>query len=104
MRPLMFGYMRVPDELSEEEARSREAAMKAYAEKEGFTLASIFQELHPFHFSAYEELMNALQKAEARHVVVPSYDDLATSYHLQAALLRQVRHEASAHVVSLDEL
>ncbi|MFF1487425.1 recombinase family protein [Streptomyces sp. NPDC058319] len=104
MKPLIFGYMRVPDELTEEEAKRREDAIKAYAEKEGFTLVTIFQETQQFHFSAFEELMNALQEAEARRVVVPCYDDFAASYHLQTALVLQVQHEASAQVIALDEL
>ncbi|WP_256106860.1 recombinase family protein [Streptomyces sp. ODS05-4] len=104
MKPLIYGYMRVPSDMPDEEARRREADMEAYARAEGFALAMIFHEFEAVQRSALAELLQALQRTEAHNVVVPSLRDLALTDRLQDALVLQIECEANAQVVSLDEL
>ncbi|MEU6057182.1 recombinase family protein [Streptomyces sp. NPDC047097] len=104
MKPLIFGYMRVPRDMPDEEARRREGEMEAYAQANGFTLATIFHEFEAVQRSAFAELIEALRRTEARHVIVPSLRDLALTDRLQDALVLQIECEAHAQVVSLDEL
>ncbi|MEV0277217.1 recombinase family protein [Streptomyces sp. NPDC050610] len=102
MKQLMFGYMRVPSDMSDEEVNRRQADMTAYAEVEGFTLATVFHELLDGRIDAFGEMIDAIRHAEARHVIVPSYRDLALTRALQNAMILNIEH-VSAQVVSLDE-
>ena len=103
MNPLIFGYMRVPDEMTEEEVKQRQDEMTTYAEAEGLTLATVFFEFTNGSVSAFDELVNALVHAESRCVVIPSYRDLALTAALRNAMLLRLEHAANARVVSLDE-
>ena len=103
MNPLIFGYMRVPDEMTDEEVEQRQDEMTTYAEAEGLTLATVFFEFVNDSVSAFDELVDALVRAESRHVVIPSYRDLALTAALQNAMLLRLEQAATAQVVSLDE-
>ncbi|MCK8676622.1 MULTISPECIES: recombinase family protein [Streptomyces] len=103
MNPLIFGYMRVPPDMSDDEAKRKEHDMEAYAQAEGLTLGTVFHELLPNQRSAFDELVAALRRAESHHVVVPSYRDLALTERLQNALLLQIELQTGATVVALDE-
>ncbi|MFF2331372.1 MULTISPECIES: recombinase family protein [unclassified Streptomyces] len=103
MNPLIFGYMRVPDDMSDEEARQKQDDLNTYAENNGFQLATVFHEYVPGAQSAFTELVEAVQHAEAKHVVVPSYRDLALNKSLQDAMLTHLSCFTGAEVVSLDE-
>jgi len=44
VRPLIYGYLRVWTDTSEEDAARTEAELIGYAQREGFTVAEIFVE------------------------------------------------------------
>lgn len=104
MNPLIFGYMRVPDDMSDEEAKQKQVALSTYAEKNGFHLAAVFYEYVPGAHAAFTELVAAVRHAEAKHVVVPSYRELALNRSLQNAMLTHLFHTTGgAEVISLDD-
>lgn len=103
MNPLIFGYMRVPDDMSDEEAKKTQDELNTYAENNGFQMATVFHEYVSGTQSAFTELVEAVQRAEAKHVVVPSYRELALNKSLQDAMLAHLSHATGAEVVSLDE-
>ncbi|MFI5616878.1 recombinase family protein [Streptomyces sp. NPDC051567] len=103
MNPLIFGYMRVPDDMSDEEAKQKQDGLNAYAESNGFHLAAVFHEYVPGAQSAFAELVEVVKRAEAKHVVVPSYRELALNKSLQDAMLAHLSDATGAEVVSLDE-
>ncbi|MFC9648072.1 MULTISPECIES: recombinase family protein [unclassified Streptomyces] len=103
MNPLIFGYMRVPDDLSDEEAKRKQDDMHTYAEANGFLLATVFHEYVSSGQSAFTELVDAVRHAEARHVIVPSYRELALNRSLQDAMVMHLTCATGAEVVSLDE-
>ncbi|CAM5264979.1 Resolvase/invertase-type recombinase catalytic domain-containing protein OS=Streptomyces microflavus OX=1919 GN=Smic_52290 PE=4 SV=1 [Streptomyces microflavus] len=104
MNPLIFGYMRVPDDMSDEEAKQKQDDLSTYAETNGFHLATVFYEYVPGAQSAFTELVAAVERAEAKHVVVPSYRELALNRSLQNAMLTHLFHATGgAEVISLDD-
>lgn len=65
MKPLIIGYMRVPDDMSDEEVKKKQDDMTAYAEVEGLTLAAVFHEFTAGRLDAFEEMTEAVQRTEA---------------------------------------
>ncbi|MFJ1597571.1 recombinase family protein [Streptomyces sp. NPDC088261] len=103
MNPLIFGYMRVPDDMTDEEAKRTQDDLDAYAETNGFQLATVFHEYVPGGQSAFTELIAAVKRAEAKHVIVPSYRELALNKSLQDVMLTHLFCVTGADVISLDE-
>lgn len=104
MNPLIFGYMRVPDDMSDEEAKQKQDDLSTYAGKNGFHLAAVFYEYVPGAQFAFTELVDAVRHAEAKHVIVSSYRELALNRSLQNAMLAHLFHATGgAEVISLDD-
>lgn len=103
MNPLIFGYMRVPDGMSDEEAKQKQDDLNTYAENNGFLLATVFHEYVSGGQSAFTELVEAVRRAGAKHVVVLSYRELALNRSLQDAMLTHLSCVTGAEVVSLDD-
>ncbi|MFJ2650128.1 recombinase family protein [Streptomyces sp. NPDC087420] len=95
--------MRVPDDMSDEEAKQKQDELNTYAEANGFQLATVFYEYVPGAHSAFTELVAAVGHAEAKHVLVPSYRELALNRSLQDAMLTHLSYVTGAEVISLDE-
>ncbi|WP_326699868.1 recombinase family protein [Streptomyces sp. NBC_01754] len=74
----------------------------AYAEINSFQLVAVFHEYIPGAQSAFTELIEAVRHAEAKHVIVPSYRELALNRTLQDAMLTHLSHATGAEVISLD--
>lgn len=104
MNPLIFGYMRVPDDMSDEEAKQKQDSLSSYAEKNGFHLAAVYYEYVPGAQFAFTELVAAVRHAEAKHVIVSSYRELALNRSLQDAMLTHLSYATGgAEVISLDD-
>ncbi|WP_322767851.1 hypothetical protein [Frankia sp. Cr1] len=78
MKPLMYGYLRIEDEVSDDEITSAERQMKHFAEVEGFCYATTFFEYQTGSHAAFDALGEELRRAEARHVIVPSIPEPRT--------------------------
>ncbi|MEX3101453.1 hypothetical protein DF268_30300 [Streptomyces sp. V2] len=102
MKPLIFGYMRVPDDMSDEEVKRKQDGMTVYAEANGFALATVYFEFADGRVDAFAETVEAILRAESHHLLVPSYRDLAFSRALQDAMILTAEH-ARVEVVSLEE-
>lgn len=98
MKPLIYGYMRVTEDMTDLEVRVFEAQMTAFAEREGYCLATVFYEYDSGSQAAFEELLHELHRSEARHVVVPSLELLADSQIVQALMVDKVELEVGAAV------
>ncbi|NJQ03199.1 recombinase family protein [Streptomyces zingiberis] len=103
MNPLIFGYMRVPDGMSDEEAKKKRDDLNSYAARNGYQLAAVFHEYVMGAQAAFTELIEAVKHAEAKHVVVTSYRELALGKPLQDAMLAHLSWVTGAEVISLDE-
>ncbi|MGC5344129.1 recombinase family protein [Streptomyces sp. DT24] len=103
MTPLIFGYMRVNDDMSDEEAARKQDAMSAYAEANGFQLAVVFHEYVSGAQTVFTEMVDVVRQARARHVIVTSYRELALNRSLQDAMTLHLSCAADADIISLDE-
>jgi hypothetical protein len=104
MGSLIFGYMRVPHAMADEEVERRHGEMAAYAEAEGLVLGGVFHELVPGAQSAFGDLVEALVRQGSRHVVVPSIRELALTSPLQDVMVLHLQDMAGAETHVLDEL
>jgi DNA invertase Pin-like site-specific DNA recombinase len=104
VKPLIYGYMRVNENISASDQQQVERTFQNYAEREGFCYATTFCEYVPGSLAAFVELMEALKRAEARHVVVPSLSHLSAHPILRAELIDQLASAADATVFALDEV
>ncbi|MFD8611978.1 hypothetical protein [Streptomyces sp. NPDC059631] len=100
VQPLMYGYMRAPDDVPDGELTEAVEGMKRFAEAEGFCYATTFFECVSGMQSAFTELIQELKRAEARHVVVPTLDHLSGHRILRDNMVERLELDANAHVLT----
>ncbi|MGL5865038.1 MAG: recombinase family protein [Dermatophilaceae bacterium] len=98
MKPFIYGYVRAVDETSDNELDRLVSELQRYAETEGFCYATTFFERQEGSYSASEELVAELKRAEARHVVVPSMDHLSAHRLLGEQMVARLAADADVHV------
>lgn len=103
MKPLAYGYMRVFCDVTEEDVRSVERRIQECAQELGFQLATTFQETVSGSHDALQELIEELQRSEAEHVIVPSFNHFSKHSILQRLLLEQLEEDTGAEVHTLRE-
>lgn len=100
VKPLMYGYTRAPDDVSDDDLDRAVAEMQRFAETEGYCYATTFFELQHGSRAAFEELVAELKRAEAQHVVVPSLDHLSGHRLLCGQMMARLEADAHAHVLT----
>ncbi len=98
MKPLIYGYLRVTDDLDDDEIRQRELGLEKLADAEGLCLATIYYEDVPIRQDAFNDLRRELKRAQAHHVVMPSLDHLSRHLILQDRMVRILERGANARV------
>jgi hypothetical protein len=105
MRPLMYGYMRMPQHAPEAVVRGWCETLRDYADHEGFDLASVFYEGDSGGMVAYSSLLDEMQSRSSRDVVV-----LTSSHVHPHRAVREMRIDmlvrqlgATLHVVDLGD-
>jgi len=98
MKPVIYGYLRVTDDLEDREVRRMERGLQVLAETEGFCFATTFHEYQPGYQGAFNELTHELQRVEAHNVVVPSLGHLSRHPLLRNTMLARLAGEADAQV------
>jgi len=104
LKPLIYGYMRLDPEAPDNDIRQMEIALRYYAETKGYCFATTFYEdlSHDgSDRSAFAELIEELQRSEARHVIVPTADHFSAHPLLRTSMLLQLENEALAQVHTL---
>jgi hypothetical protein len=94
--PAGLRYMRITDELTDEEIWQLERGLRKFAEAEGFLLATIHHEYESGHYGTFYELVAEVTRTQVRHVVLPSLAHLSGHPLLQVQLLRRLT-EADTH-------
>ena len=102
MKPLMYGYLRVPSDAEDDEIDCIEQQLKCYAATEGFSYAMTFYEYSPGSRAALAELTHELRRAGARHVVVPSLAHLSAHPLLCTLVVESLGERADVRVLCLD--
>jgi DNA invertase Pin-like site-specific DNA recombinase len=96
MKPLIYGYMRVTDDIDDLEVLLIEQTLTTFAESEGYCLVAIFYEYDSGSHAAFAQLIHELRRSEAHHVVVAFLEQLAKSQIVQALMVDQVELDAGA--------
>jgi DNA invertase Pin-like site-specific DNA recombinase len=100
VKPLMYGYMRAPDDVPDDELDRTVDEMQRFAETEGYCYAATFFEYEPGSRAAFDELIQELKRAEARHVVVPSLEHLSSHRLLCSSMVERLGADANAFVLA----
>ena len=98
LSPLAYAYMRVPCDIPDDKIRRMEYELRRHAVDLGFCFGTIFYEFNCGQFDAFDELMEELLRADAHHVIMPSYRHIARSMILQNSLLTRLEFDAQAEV------
>lgn len=102
MNPLIYGYMRVANDDTDNAVDALEKQIQNLAETEGFCYATTFFEYQDGSRAVFDELIQELKRAEARHVVVPSLEHLSSRRILRVGLVERLELDANAFVLTLD--
>lgn len=98
MKPLIYGYLRVTDDLDDDEIRQMELGLEKLADTECLCLATIYYEYVPSCQDAFNDLRRELKRAQAHHVVTPSLDHLSRHRILQDRMVMLLECGANARV------
>lgn len=101
LKPLIYGYMRVANDLPEADVEQMELVLRDYAEREGYCFVTTFCEYVGGSQGAFSELVDALKRAEAHHIIVPVLDHLAHNPYLRESMIARLQYEAQAIVIAL---
>lgn len=102
LKPLAYGYLRLSPEIDDGTVRVIELKLKQYAEALGFEFATYFYEDRSGCFSAWNELLTEVQRADVHHVIVPSLNHLTSHPILRLSLLQRAQ-EAKVEVHELSD-
>ncbi|MCZ7456944.1 recombinase family protein [Streptomyces sp. WMMC940] len=101
MKPLIYGYMRVASDATDDKLDDIEQQMRSFAEVEAFCYATTFYECQNGSQAAFNALTEELKRTEAHHVVVPSMSHISTHPILLAHMVQRLELDAAAQVVEL---
>jgi len=90
VKPLIYGYLRVTDELDDAEILQMECGLEKLAEAEGFRLIETRYEHQPGYYGTFYRLAAELKRVPVRHVVVPSLDHLSSHPLLRDQLITRL--------------
>lgn len=103
LRPLAYGYMRVPCDIDDLAIRDMERKLRDHAEQCGFEFAAIFRELQSGISEGWDELTTELLRSDAHHVIVPSLDHISPHPMLRSIRLERLEEDAKAKVLELGD-
>ncbi len=98
VKPLIYGYLRVWTDTSDEEAARTERELIDYTQREGFTVAEIFVERPYLPVPAFDGLVRAIARTETKDIVVPGLSHLSPIHGLGSAMKTILEHVAGARV------
>jgi DNA invertase Pin-like site-specific DNA recombinase len=101
MKPLVYGYLRICGDESDQDLQRLEQQIGDFAEAKGYCFATIFYETDNGRQAAFGELIEALKRTETRDVIVPSMDHISAHPALLCLMLTRLATEANAHVYAL---
>lgn len=103
VKPLVYGYMRVFCDVTEEDVYSLERRIQECAEALGFLFVTTFQEIVSGSHEAFSELIEELQRSGSAHMIVPSFNHFSRNGILQSLMLAQLEEVAGVEVHTLRE-
>ena len=102
MKRRAYGYLRITDELDDEEIRQLECGLQKLAETKGFCLIEICSEYQRGYYGAFYRLVDELKRKQVHHVVVPSFEHLSAHPLLRAQLHMRLE-KADAQIWTIEQ-
>jgi hypothetical protein len=102
VKPSIYGYMRVADDMPDNDVEQTELVFRDYAERAGYCFVTTFCEYITGSQGAFVELIEELKRAEAHRVVVLGLDHLSAHPILRRHMVERLELEAQAVVIPLD--
>jgi hypothetical protein len=90
MKPLIYGYLRVTEDLEDDELQHLERGIEKLAEAEGFCIPETRYEHQPGYYTTFYQLTAELKQAQESHLIVPSLDHLSTHPLLREQMLMRL--------------
>ena len=102
-RPVLFGYQSVRLNAPEDALARGERSLKGYAEREGYSLGTIFVEQDPDRpLSALNALMDAARREGVKAVAVPTPLDLGQVARVRHLTRRKLQNEGQLRVLVVE--
>jgi len=98
VKPLIYGYLRVWSDTSDQDAARIERELTDYAEREGFMVAEIFIERPYLPVPAFTGLIHAIGSTETKDIVIPDLSHFCPFHGLGEAMKAILEHVAGARV------
>ena len=98
VKPLIYGYLRVWTDTTEQDAARTEHELTEYAEREGFTVAEIFIERPYLPVPAFTGLIQAIARTETKDIVIPDLSPFCPFHGLGETMKAILEHIAGARV------
>ena len=98
MRPLIYGYLRVWTDTTEQDAARVEAELIGYAQREGFTVAEVFVERPYLPVPAFSGLIQAIAHTKTKDIVIPDLTHFCSFHGLGETMKAILEHIAGARV------
>lgn len=99
VRPLALGYFRVSSGTPEEQVTNFREDIAAYAAREGFTLGEVYSDYYESQTSGFSALVDALERGDAEHVIIPALYHFARSPGIQLSFKEMLERKTGAFVV-----
>ena len=99
VRPLALGYFRVSSGTPEEQVTHFREDIAAYATREGFTLGEVYSDYYEAQTSGFSALVDALERGDAQHVIIPALYHFARSPGIQLSFKEMLERKTGACVV-----
>ena len=98
MRPLIYGYLRVWTDTSEQDAARTERELIDYAQREGFAVPEIFVERPYLPVPAFTGLIQAMARTETKDIVIPDLSHFCPFHGLGETMKAIIEHVAGGRV------
>ncbi|WP_198587168.1 recombinase family protein [Glycomyces xiaoerkulensis] len=99
MQTTALGYLRVPTSTSDERVSQLERDIYAYAERQGMKLSTLFADRSDEQTSGFSLLVDALERKESQHVIVPALHHFAHSPGMRLAIKELLEDRTGAEVI-----
>jgi hypothetical protein len=100
VRPILLGYQTLRLDSGPEAAENGQRVLRAFAEREGFTLETVFTEVaYEGRLSALSALLERINRGGIAAVVVASPDDLGRLPRVRQAMRARLEREGHVRVL-----
>jgi hypothetical protein len=98
-KPVLLGYQQLHANSSEDAAENGRRVLRAFAQREGYTIGMIFTEYVYGRMQAFDALVDAVRAGGVSAVAVPELEDLAVMPRIREAMRLRLEHAGGVRVL-----